>query len=175
MRTLMLLRHSKAVPANKAIRDEDRLLNARGREDAPKMGAYMARHALVPDKAIVSPAKRTRETWEAAAATFPKLPPVVYDSRLYDAAPQTIMGVIKENGGAASRLLVVGHNPGLEKLALLLIAAGDVDARERLSEALPTTGLITIDFAFDNWNQLHSRAGRLSHFVTPNSLSSMAD
>jgi phosphohistidine phosphatase len=175
MRTLLLLRHSKAVPSDKAVRDEDRLLIARGRGDALRMGAYMARHALIPDHAIVSPAKRTRETWQAAATAFGTPPPARYDSRLYDAAPQAIMEVIKETGGAAPKLLLVGHNPSLQKLAMLLIAAGDLDARERLSEALPTSGLVTIDFVFDNWMQLRPQAGRLSHFVTPSSLSSMAD
>ncbi len=175
MRCLMLLRHAKAVPVHRAVRDEDRALNARGREDAPKMGAYMARHALVPDRAIVSPAKRTRETWEGAATVFSNPPPAVYDSRLYDAAPQTIIDVIQESGSTAPRLLVVGHNPGLQKLAMLLIAAGDVEARERLGEALPTSGLVIIDFAFDDWKKLHLHAGRLDRFVTPQSLNLMTD
>lgn len=175
MRCLMLLRHSKAVPASEAARDEERGLEIRGREDAAKMGAYMARHAFVPDRAIVSSVTRTRETWEEAAVAFPKPPLAVYDSRLYDAAPQTIIDIIKEAGTGAPRLLLVGHNPGLQKLAMLLIAAGDVDARERLGEALPTSGLVTIEFPIDDWKKLHLHSGRLSHFVTPESLNMMTD
>ena len=63
--------------------------------------------------------------------------------------------VIKDAPAAAHTLLVVGHNPGLHELALLLIASGDVEARERLREKLPTSGLVVIDFAFDEWGKLH--------------------
>ena len=70
---------------------------------------------------------------------------------------------------------MIGHNPGLHKLARQLIATGDVEARERLSEALPTSGLVVIDFAGDNWHELHSSGGRLERFVTPRSLRAASD
>lgn len=170
MHCLVLFRHAKAVPSDGAIRDYDRPLDTRGRQDAPKMGAYMARHQLVPDLAIVSPAKRTRETWELAAAAFPVPPPVIYEDRLYDASPQIILDVIKAAGGDARRLLIIGHNPGIHQLAVLLIAAGDVDSREQLREGLPTSALVTIEFPFKDWKNLHPQAGRLHRFVTPKSL-----
>ena len=72
-------------------------------------------------------------------------------------------------------LLVVGHNPGLHELAVMLIASGDVEARERLKEKLPTSGLVIIDFAFDDWSRLHPQCGRLERFVTPKSLASAAN
>ena len=67
------------------MRDRDRPLAARGHKDAPRMGAYMAHHALVPDHALVSPARRTRETWDGLARRCPAPPPVIYEDRLYDA------------------------------------------------------------------------------------------
>jgi phosphohistidine phosphatase len=170
MRCLMLLRHAKAIPADGHIRDPDRPLEARGRDDAVKMGAYMARHGLVPDQVVVSTAKRTQETWELAAPAFSRPPPVVFEGRLYNATPEAILGVIKEHGSSHPSLLVIGHNPGMHQVATLLVAAGDVEARERLHEALPTSGLVTIDFPFDDWNKLHPHAWRLGHFVTPRSL-----
>ena len=66
--------------------------------------------------------------------------------------------------------MVVGHNPGLQDLAVMLTASGDVGARERLREKLPTSGLVIIDFAFDDWGKLHPQCGRLERFVTPKSL-----
>ena len=78
--------------------------------------------------------------------------------------------MIKDAPAAAHSLLIVGHNPGLHELALLLIASGDVDTRERLREELPTSGLVVIDFAFDDWSRLHPRCGRLERFVSPKSL-----
>ncbi|MGB8039412.1 MAG: histidine phosphatase family protein, partial [Pseudolabrys sp.] len=67
-------------------------------------------------------------------------------------------------------LLVIGHNPGLHELALMLIASGNADARERLKERLPTAGLVIIDFAFDDWSKLHRQSGRLERFVSPKAL-----
>jgi phosphohistidine phosphatase len=58
---------------------------------------------------------------------------------------------------------------------MLLIASGNVDARERLSREFPTTGLAVIDFAFDDWKRLHPQAGRLDRFVSPRSLMAATD
>jgi phosphohistidine phosphatase len=170
---LLLLRHAKSEKPEPGVNDRDRRLNSRGRADAPLIGAYMAHHALLPDAAIVSPARRTRETFECVAAAWPAPCPVRYADRLYEAAPDAIAKVIQEGSGQI--LLVVGHNPGLHEAARLLIASGDVEARERLNEALPTSGLVVIDFAGNDWRKLHPRSGRLERFVTPRSLKAAAD
>ena len=175
MRTLMLLRHAKAVPADGQIRDQDRPLASRGQKDAPKIGAYMARHQLQPDHAIVSPSKRTRETWELMAPALGKRTRATYEERLFDASPQAILNVIQQTGTACTTLLVIGHNPSLHRVAVGLIATGDLDAREQLRENLPTSGLVIIEFPFDDWRKLHTQAGRLSHFVTPNLLKAATD
>jgi len=70
---------------------------------------------------------------------------------------------------------MVGHNPGLHDAARLLIAAGDVAARERLNEGLPTSGLLVIDFAGTDWKSLQPRSGRLERFIAPRSLKASAD
>ena len=72
-------------------------------------------------------------------------------------------------------LLLVGHNPGLAELAALLIASGDVEARQRLIEKFPTAGLAVIDFALDDWGKLHPRGGRLDRFVVPRTLETETD
>jgi phosphohistidine phosphatase len=76
---------------------------------------------------------------------------------------------------ASTALLLVGHNPGLHDLANTLIGSGDVEARESLNEKLPTSGLVVIDFAFDDWSKLHEHAGRLERFVTPRVISGASD
>jgi phosphohistidine phosphatase len=172
---LMLLRHAKSEKAEPGERDHERTLNARGRSETPKIGAYMARHGLIPDRAIVSTARRTRETWELLAGAFRTPPPVVFDDRLYDAAPKTIIAVVKEAERPERTLLVIGHNPGLHDTARLLIASGDVEARERLNEGMPTAALAVIDFAHDNWRKLHAHGGRLERFVSPRSLTAATD
>jgi phosphohistidine phosphatase len=167
---LILLRHAKSEKAEPGMRDHARRLNGRGRDDAPVIGAYMARHGLVPDRVLVSTAARTRETWDGVAAELGARPQVSYEERLYDAGPEAILAVIKETASAVRTLLVVGHNPGLHELARLLIASGDVEARERLNEGLPTSGLAVIDFAGKDWRKAHPHGGRLERFVSPRSL-----
>jgi phosphohistidine phosphatase len=166
---LMLLRHGKALKSEPGERDFDRRLAARGITDSEKLGAFLTRHRLVPDRVVVSPAARTSETWAQAALTCPKAPPPVMEPRLYDAKAETILDIVKDIDGA-KRVLIVGHNPGLHEVALLLIATGDVEIRERLQENLPTAGLVVIDFAVKGWSKLHPRSGRLELFVGPRTL-----
>ena len=166
MRRLMLLRHAKTERAQPGERDRDRKLTKRGRADAPLIGAYMVHHSLVPDLALVSPATRAQETWALLANCFGSAPPVMNDERIYNADPQRLLALLTETEGAKS-LVLVGHNPGLHDLAVELIASGDVEARERIAEGLPTSGLVVIDFAFDNWSHVHPQAGRLERFVSP--------
>lgn len=172
---LMLLRHAKSQKAEPGTPDRDRTLDPRGRADAPKLGAYMAHHALRPDRALVSDVRRTRETWERLCKAWPTPPPVSYETALYSAGPEAILNVIRRHAGTAAALLVIGHNPGLHDAARSLIASGDVDARERLNEGLPTSGLLVIDFVGSDWHKLHPRSGRLERFVTPRSLRADAD
>jgi phosphohistidine phosphatase len=166
MRRLLLLRHAKTERAEAGERDRDRKLTKRGRNDAPIIGAYMAKHAFVPDLALVSPATRTLETWALVAPCFPKTPRMATEDRIYNAGAAQLFEIITETGAAKS-LLMVGHNPGFHELAVHLVAAGDVNLREQLKEGLPTTGLVVIDLPIDDWSRLHPRAGRLERFVTP--------
>jgi phosphohistidine phosphatase len=170
MRRLMLLRHAKSDWTAPAARDHERPLSASGREAAPKMGAYMARHGLVPDLVIASPAVRVSETLNLVLPAFDKPPNVVTDKRVYESEADAILQVLKETPRAAHSLLLVGHNPGLAELATLLMASGDVEARQRLIEKFPTAALAVIDFALDDWGKLHPKAGRLDRFVVPRTL-----
>ena len=174
MRRLFLLRHAKSDHAP-AMRDHDRVLNSRGREDAPKVGAYMARHGIRPDRAVCSTAARARETWALMAQAFDKPPPVVFEPRLYEASPEPIIAVLRTTPATVHTLIIVAHNPGLHQVANELIASGDVDARERLREKLPTSALVGIDHAFDDWAKLHLQSGRLDRFITPRLLEDATD
>jgi phosphohistidine phosphatase len=166
MRRLMLLRHAKTERAGPGERDRDRELTKRGRADAPAIATYMAHNDLVPDLALVSPARRTQETWDLVSAVFKKMPRHNNEDRIYNASTDDLMTLIGETRGAPS-LLVIGHNPGLHDLSLQLIGSGDTKMRTRLSENLPTSGLAVIDLPFDNWSQLRPQSGRLVHFMTP--------
>lgn len=170
MRRLFLFRHAKAERPEMGTDDFSRALTERGRKDAARIGAFMATHALTPDRVLVSPAARTQQTWKALATTLKPAPAATTVEKLYDATLHTILATIKDAPPAAHSLMVVAHNPGIQELALMLIASGDVDARESLHEKLPTSGLIIIDFAFDDWSKLHPQSGRLERFISPRTL-----
>src|SRR6266542_2962302 len=127
MRRLLLLRHAKSDWSVKGQRDHDRDLTTRGRETAPLIGAYLSQHALVPDKAIVSTARRARETWDLVATALGKMVDVAYDDRLYEAAGKAMLVPVREVDAAVHLLLLLGHNPGIQELASLLMASGDID------------------------------------------------
>ncbi len=170
MRRLLLLRHAKTEPASPAREDRTRALIERGRKDAGKIGAYMETHALVPDRVVLSPAKRVQETWKYTAAALKRAPGATTAEQIYAATPHDVLGVILSAPAAAHSLLIVGHNPSLQEVALMLVASGDIDARESLREKLPTAGLVIVDFAFDDWSKVHPQCGRLERFVTPKTL-----
>ena len=169
MRRLMLLRHAKS-DRSPGMPDMERPLNERGTAAARLVGAYMEHHGLVPDRVLCSPARRTRDTFAAAASGWPATVKVVFEESLYVAPPRAILSVISAEAAEARSLMVVGHNPGLHEAAELLIAAGDVELRERLREKFPTAALAVIDFVADAWSDIHDHSGRLDRYVTPRSI-----
>jgi phosphohistidine phosphatase len=170
MRRLMLLRHAKSDWTTPGARDHDRPLSTRGREAAPKMGAYMARHALVPDLIVASTAARVTETLALLLPAFKAPPKTTPDARLYETEAEEILTVIKETPRTVHSLLLVGHNPSIAELASLLMASGDVETRAQLIEKFPTAALAVIDFPLDEWGKVHPKSGRLDRFVTPRAL-----
>lgn len=169
MRRLMLLRHAKSNwPAGMA--DRERPLSERGREAAPVMGDYLAEEGLLPDLVLVSPARRTVETWELVAPMLPQKPPHRYEPRIYEAPVQRLLQVVQETEGEVATLMLIGHNPGCMELATLLSAEGEGSALKRMVTKYPTAGLAVIDLAISAWRDVAPRCGRLSRFVTPASL-----
>lgn len=167
MRRLILLRHSTAARAEPGQSDQDRKLTAEGRADAALVGTYLANHSFRPDRVIVSTAARTRDTWQQVVAALRHAFDAVFDRRIYNASSEVLFNVIAETPDDARSILMLGHNPGLHELAVLLVANGDIDIRERLRENFPTSGVAIIDFALDSWSKLHPRSGRLERFVSP--------
>jgi phosphohistidine phosphatase len=170
MHRLMLLRHAKSDWSRPGMPDRNRPLNARGRAAAPAMAAHILARDFVPQRALVSAATRTRETWKLMLPFFPKKPETLFEARLYESTPQTILAVIKETPAAIQSLMVVGHNPGLQALAMALVGAGDAQAREDLAAKFPTAALAVIDFAAGPWSAFRPGSGRLEYFVRPRDL-----
>jgi phosphohistidine phosphatase SixA len=127
MRELVLLRHAHAEPAANGQDDEDRALSPEGRAEAEAAGEWLRQHGYVPERVLVSPARRTRETLEAVLGVLGYVEQRA-DRRIYEATPGTLMQVADEHR-ELGRVLLVGHNPGLEQLASLLASGQSGDFR----------------------------------------------
>ena len=122
--TLLLMRHAKSDWGQPGLADHERPLNPRGERDAPRLGRWLREDGLEPAAALVSTARRARQTAEAVlAAAGAEGAPSRTTRRLYGAGPEEIFRAVREAAadgelpGAASPLLVVAHNPGMEELA----------------------------------------------------------
>ena len=171
MRRLMLLRHAKTETDAPSGRDQDRRLDERGRRDAAEIGAWIARHPPFPDFVQVSPAVRAKQTWELAWEAMRERvapPQVEFLPDLYAAEPGRMLEIIRTASVTdPKRLMVVGHNPGMHELALMLTGSGDAAGRKALADNLPTSGLAVLDFATEHWNEVAFRRGKLVLFVSP--------
>jgi phosphohistidine phosphatase len=167
MKRLILLRHAKAVGKD-AASDFDRVLAPDGRAQMEAIAAHLA--STPCDLALVSPSARTRETWNLARR--PDVP-VRFDQRIYEASDQQLLAVAQEADPQAGSVILVGHNPAFEELALDLVRAGEQgEAAERLRGGMPTASVAVTEFDVDSWRQLSRRTGRLVSFETPASLGS---
>ena len=118
MRELVLLRHAHAEPGPAGMADADRPLSPEGRAEAEAAGRWLKEHDYLPDRVLVSPARRTRETLEEVLRQLGYVEQR-QDQRIYDATPGTLMQVADELRDV-TRVMLVGHNPGLEQMAALL-------------------------------------------------------
>ena len=166
-RTLLLLRHAKSSWDDPALDDFDRPLAGRGREAAPRMGREMARRGWLPDAALVSPALRTRQTWDLVAAELPHPVPAGFDRSIYEAPAARILAAIRATPDATQTLVVVGHNPDFETLAAQLASpASDAEAMARMRRKFPTAALARLTFE-GGWAELGPGGAALADFVTP--------
>jgi phosphohistidine phosphatase len=166
---LFLLRHAKSARPDD-VADYDRPLAERGRKTAPLIGAYMAREHLFPDLVLVSPARRTQETWKRVAEALPASIAERDVPNLYGAPATRILGILGRIEPSVRTVMLVGHNPGLQDVASSLVGSGDPEACARLAEKFPTAGLAIIAFETDHWADISAGSGRLERFVTPRSL-----
>jgi phosphohistidine phosphatase len=166
MKVLTLLRHAKSGWDDPVLRDFDRPLNPRGRRAAGTVAREMRRLGLGFDRVLASPARRVIETLEEVGQSVPLAPD--YDERLYLASPETLVEMVRGTDDGVDRLLVVGHNPGLEELALRLSGTGAV--RDELALKYPTATLAELQFDVASWRQVRDGGAALARFIRPRDL-----
>lgn len=139
MRELILLRHAHAEPAVSGQADLDRPLSPVGLAKAEAAGKWLKENKLLPDCVLCSPSRRTRETLEAVMAAIGYVEKRLED-RIYEATPGTLAALVDERRDL-DRVLIVGHNPGLEQLVALMTDGTSSDYR-----GMPPGGVAVLGF-----------------------------
>jgi phosphohistidine phosphatase len=171
MLTLSLLRHAKSSWDDASLEDFERPLAKRGEAAGPRIGAFMAEHGLVPDLILCSPAVRARQTIDLVLPHLAGGPTVVYEDNLYLAASSVLLARLRRIEGKVHHVMIVGHDPGMQGLALELTGEGDAKMRQALAAKFPTAALAVIRFKAREWAKVQPAKGCLELFVTPKMLS----
>jgi phosphohistidine phosphatase len=162
MKTLLLMRHAKSSWEDERLLDHDRPLNKRGEKDAPRMGRLLAEENLLPEKMLSSSALRALSTAQIVAEHSGYSKKIDVREELYHAVPDAIFKLLRELDDADGRVLVVGHNPGLEEF--LEVLTGEYDL-------LPTASVALVELPIDHWRDLDSTVkGRLKNLWRPKEL-----
>lgn len=148
MPLLIAMRHAKAVDRMMAEDDFDRGLTERGVADADRAAEALNRAGVKATHALVSPARRTRETWKRLSAILGE-PPVTDPMALYHASPEMLERAVAEQlDHGAEAIMLVGHNPGIGALVHML--AGQAEAASDLPYGWPTSALAAFDVALED-------------------------
>ena len=166
-RRLYLLRHAKSSWKDPALADHDRPLAGRGRRAAAAMADHMAEHQILPELVLCSTALRTRETYERLEPALAG-PQVHYERRLYGASAGELLKRLRTVPADISTVLLIGHNPGIEELALQLARASP--ERDDLQVKFPTGALATLEFTGSTWSELEPGCATLIAYTRPRDL-----
>lgn len=164
MLTLYVLRHAKSSWADAGADDFDRPLNERGERAAAAMAAYCRQKGVAPDQVFCSPAMRTRQTWSHISEALPTPKAVDFPERGYGAEATTWLDIVSGADPTSASIMIIGHNPGLQKLAYVLTREGAIRA------GFPTCALATITSDAPTWASFAKSAVSLADFATPKGL-----
>jgi phosphohistidine phosphatase len=162
MKSVLLLRHAKSSWKHPDLNDQDRPLNKRGKRDAPIMGRLLKRKDLVPNIIISSTAIRARSTAEALAKASGYKGEIILNKSLYAARPEAYLGLMRDLSVQYVRVLIVGHNPGLEELVEML--TGEI-------HLIPTCSLAHVKFRVGKWSDIDNKIkGQVADIWRPRDL-----
>jgi len=159
MKTVLLLRHAKSSWDHPELSDRDRPLNKRGKRQAPEMGKLIYAENLTPDLILSSIARRACKTAEAVAKNCGYDGEIEHREDFYPGGPADYLRVLSELPDGVRRVMVVGHNPGLEELLRVLV--GEV-------RSFPTAALAQVDLPLESWQELTAATrGKLVRILRP--------
>jgi phosphohistidine phosphatase len=165
---LFLLRHAKSSWDDPEIDDHDRPLAPRGRRAAARIADYATKRAIRPDLILCSSAMRARQTLERIAPSLGGDAEIHIERSLYGATEDRLLERLQALPDEVHSVMMIGHNPGVQDLALLLAREGPL--RSTLGHKFPTAGLATLAFGGVGWKDLDTESGELVDFVAPRGL-----
>ena len=167
MNRVYLLRHAKSSWKDPTLHDRDRPLAGRGRRAAKAMAGHLREQGIEPDLVLCSPARRARETLERLEPALGR-GAVRVEPRLYEGGTEALLEVLRETPDTVESVMLIGHNPGLQELAVAL-ARGSADLA-RVEAKFPTGALATLTFSESRWSDLARASGTLEAVVRPRDL-----
>lgn len=169
MNRLLLMRHAKSSWASDDMDDHDRPLNARGRDGADTMAAWLAVEGLRPDLALVSSSARTRETWERMTAVLGNGADTRISPALYHARPDAMFDALGELDDSCPTVLIIAHQPGMSMMARAFADGSEPDTCARAFQHYPTAAIGCFDVPVP-WAEAAPGVARFTRFVGPKDL-----
>jgi phosphohistidine phosphatase len=170
VKTVYLLRHAKSSWDQPYLDDYQRPLAPRGLNAAPRLGRYMSKEKLIPERVLCSGARRAQETWDLVSDALEVTVPVNVLPEIYHGSTGTLKGLIHGLPDSEDSVLLVGHNPTFHDFALSLAGSGEEEAIQRLRFKYPTGSLAILDFGVQEWREVREGTGHLRDFIRPKGL-----
>jgi phosphohistidine phosphatase len=170
LKTLTLLRHAKSSWDDPSLDDFNRPLNERGWKAARRMGHELKSRDMSFDLVLASTAARVRETIDGLQEKYDFGAPIQFEPRMYGASTDELLSLIRALPESVHAPLLVGHNPGLERLIVELTRDDKGGLRRRVAGKFPTTSLAVIELPADRWPDIASGSGTIADLILPKEL-----
>lgn len=168
MKVLYVLRHAKSSWDDPAVADHERPLAPRGKKAAERMAAHFRQHQIIPTLVLCSDARRARQTLKPIEDFLAGRSELRFEDDLYAATAEQLLRHVRSLPEVVPSVMLVGHNPGLQDLVLLVARRG---AKEQAAAAkFPTGALARLELDLERWNQVGQDTGELTELVLPREL-----
>ena len=159
------MRHAKSSWDDPDLADHDRPLTPRGLKAASRMAERMVHDEIAPALVLCSSARRARETLAPIQLAIGEAAKVQVEEGLYGASSDELLQRLRRLPGSADSVMVIGHNPGIQELAIKLVS--DQRARSQLNVKFPTAALAALRLKVGRWRDLSEGGSELITFLTP--------
>ena len=167
MKTLSILRHAKSSWAEPGIKDNQRPINKRGQVQVANLSRWMVSNFPAPDIVLMSPARRTIETFQGISKAIKTADTQVVDE-LYNSTIDTCLNVL--SGRLEQNILLIGHNPGCDELARYVAKPSGLVVERLMAIHFGTATLAINKFEGESWTELGSSTCDLVELIRPGEL-----